>query len=59
MADAITNWPKFVAANNISGWGGTGPEDKGVPACLWTGVTCDADGRLSILCVYPAAPDAC
>jgi hypothetical protein len=51
VSGAITNWAEFAAANNISGWGGDGPEDKGVPACLWTGVTCDADGRLSILCV--------
>ena len=47
VRNAITNWPDFAAANNISGWGGPRPQDKGVPACLWTGVTCDADGRLS------------
>lgn len=43
IRDAITNWPQFSAANNLSGWGA----DPAIPPCLYTGVTCDADGRLS------------
>ncbi|KAL4419356.1 hypothetical protein ABPG77_001583 [Micractinium sp. CCAP 211/92] len=39
---SITNWDQFAAANNISGWG----SDPSIPPCLWTGVACDADGRL-------------
>jgi hypothetical protein len=41
----ITNWPEFAAANNISGWGG----NPAIPPCLYTGVTCDADGQLQAL----------
>ncbi|EFN54023.1 hypothetical protein CHLNCDRAFT_136066 [Chlorella variabilis] len=41
----ITNWPEFSAANNLTGWGA----DPAVPPCLYTGVTCDADGALQSL----------
>ncbi|KAI7838603.1 hypothetical protein COHA_007611 [Chlorella ohadii] len=43
IRDSITNWPELSAANNLSGWGA----DPSIPPCLYTGVTCDADGRLS------------
>lgn len=42
MRKSITNWDQFAAANNITGWGA----DPSIPPCLWTGVACDADGRL-------------
>lgn len=40
---SISNWPEFSKANNLTGWG----TDPSIPPCLWTGVGCDADGRLS------------
>lgn len=47
IRQSITNWDEFAAANNLSGWG----KDPSVPPCLYTSVTCDADGRLASVCV--------
>jgi hypothetical protein len=50
---AIVNWDAYVAANNISGW----VDDNSVPVCLWSGVTCNPDGRIQTLALQcPACP---
>lgn len=43
--NAITNWEEYAAANNITGW----VTDNSVPVCLWTGVTCNPEGRIEAL----------
>lgn len=53
VKQSISNWPEFAAANNLTGWG----DDPSIPPCLWTGATCDADGRLQTLALQcPGCP---
>jgi len=52
---SVTNWADFSVANNLKGW-----LDVSVPLCQWSGVQCDADGRVTALCAArtPGAPRA-
>ncbi|KAL4529628.1 hypothetical protein Ndes2437B_g08800 [Nannochloris sp. 'desiccata'] len=37
---SISNWDAFSVGNNINGW------NASTPVCLWTGVSCNAEGRV-------------